>query len=356
MARQQSIFAPRRRKKRYGCLTVIFLFLIALGMLVGINSLANRFVKLAVQPITLPELPRKLEGYTILHLSDLNAATLGKDHEHLKKALALESYQAVFLTGDMVGKTGNAGPLLAILDMIGGKVPVFLIAGAGDPPPLISSPHGDSEVLAPYIRQAQAKGAVYLSKPQLLEVEGERLWFWPADLFELDLESARSAYSDRVTRLKASENPYSPENGAQLRLAEYQQKMVEVAISAKAHMKAGDTVIALRHHAPDAALLSELRQGAEASGAILPQVYLSGQFNGGQIRLPFLGPVYIPPQGDGRGGWFPGDEGFAGLTVYKGQAVYISPGLGVSSYYPFPLRFFNRPTATLIRLTRRLSR
>jgi predicted MPP superfamily phosphohydrolase len=354
MARRQSIFIPRRRKKRYGCLTVALLFLFSLGMVVGINSLANRFVKLEIQAITLPELPRKLEGFTILHLSDLNAATLGKDHEHLKKVLALESYQAVCLTGDMVGKTGDAGPLLALLDIFGGKVPVFLIAGGGDPAPLLSDPHGDSEVLAPYIRQAQAKGAVYLSKPQLLEIEGERLWFCPADMFELDLDSARRAYSDRIASLKGAENPYSPENGAQLRLAEYQLKMVEIAISAKAHMKAGDTAIALRYHAPDPALLSALRQDAQRTGAILPQVYLSGQFNGGQIRLPFLGPVYIPPQGDGRGGWLPGDAGFTGLEVYKGQAVYISPGLGVSSYYPLPLRLFNRPTATLIRLTRKL--
>jgi predicted MPP superfamily phosphohydrolase len=97
-----------------------------------------------------------------------------------------------------------------------------------------------------------------------------------------------------------------------------------------------------------------MRDAAESTGALLPQVYLSGQLNGGQARLPGLGPIYLPPQEGRTGGWLPGEEGISGLSVYKGQAVYISPGLGVSSYYPIPIRLFNRPTATLIQLTRRL--
>ncbi len=354
MARRQSLFAPRRRKKRYGCLTVLFLLLIALGVMVGLNSLANRFVKLTEQAITLPELPRALEGFSILHLSDLNAASLGANHEHLKKALEQESYQAVCLTGDMVGKSGNAQPLLTLLEVLGNKVPVFFIAGSSDPPPLLDTAHGDSEVFAPWVRQAQAKGASYLDRPWALEEEGSRIWFCPADMFELDLASARRAYQDRVNQLKASSNPAAPDTGVQLRLAEYQLRIVETKIAARAEIRPGDTIVALRHHPPDPEVLAEMRDAAESTGALLPQVYLSGQLNGGQARLPGLGPIYLPPQEGRTGGWLPGEEGISGLSVYKGQAVYISPGLGVSSYYPIPIRLFNRPTATLIQLTRRL--
>ena len=66
--------------------------------------------------------------------------------------------------------------------------------------------------------------------------------------------------------------------------------------------------------------------------------------------------MHIPVQPDGKGGFFPGDEGFTGLSIVKGYAVYISPGLGVSSYYPLPLRLFNRPAATLVRLTAQMTR
>ncbi len=349
-----NLFAPHRRKKRYGCLTVLFLLMISLGVVVGLNSLANRFVKLAVQPVTLPELPRELEKFTILHLSDLNAASLGRNHEHLRQALDKESFQAVCLTGDMVGKSRNVEPLLALLEVIGGRAPVFFIAGSGDPEPLLSAPRGGSEVLAPWVREAQAGGAAYLDRPWALEEEGKRIWFCPADMFELDLDNARRAYQERVRTLKASAGPASPENGAQLRLAEYQLKTVETKIAAKARMKAGDTVVALRHRPPDPDMLAEMRASAGKAGTLLPQLYLSGQLNGGQTCLPWLGPLYLPPQDDGRGGWLPGEKGISGLSVYQGQSVYISPGLGVSSYYPLPLRLFNRPTATLIELTSRL--
>ena len=100
MARRPGLFGPRRRRIRYGCLTVVFLLMISLGLMVGLNSLSNRFVRLAVQPLTLPELPRGLAGFEILHLSDLHGATLGANHEHLRKALEGESFQAVCLTGD----------------------------------------------------------------------------------------------------------------------------------------------------------------------------------------------------------------------------------------------------------------
>ena len=352
--RMESLFARKPRKKRYGCLTVLVLLLVSLGVMVGVNSLSNRFVRLAEQLVTLPELPQALEGFTILHLSDLNAASLGAEHEHLRNALDKESFQAVCLTGDMVGKSGNVKPLLALLDVIGSRAPVFFIAGSGDPQPLLGAAHGDSEVLAPWVRQAQSRGAVYLDRPWALEEEGSRIWFCPADLFELDLDNAARAYQERVKALKASDNPAAPETGAQLRLAEYHLKTIRIMQTARAQMKAGDTVVVLRHHPPDPAMLGEMREAAEKGGALLPQVYLSGQLNGGQIRLPWLGPLYLPPQADGRGGWLPGDEGISGLSVYKGQSVYISPGLGVSSYYPVPLRLFNRPTATMIKLTQRL--
>ncbi|MDD3573161.1 MAG: hypothetical protein PHP07_09490, partial [Eubacteriales bacterium] len=219
---------------------------------------------------------------------------------------------------------------------------------------ITGEPHGDAHVLAPYIKRAQAKGAVYLDWPVMLEEDGARIWFCPADLFELDLESARRAYQQRHEGLMAGDNPASPENAAQIRLVAYQLEMLADSIAARAEMKAEDTIVALRHRPPETRLLDELRQAAEGTAIFLPDIYLSGQYNNGQARLPGLGPIYLPPQADGRGGWLPGDEGISGLYFVKGQAVHISPGLGVSSYYPIPLRLFNRPAMTLIGLTSKL--
>lgn len=349
------LFAPRRRK-RTGCLTVALLLLATVLLVLSLNGLSNRYVRLETQGVTVLNLPGALEGFTILHLSDLNAASLGPGQSNLKTALGKESYQAVVLTGDMVGSSGKVQPLLDVLALIPPGVPVFLIAGDADPTPLLDKPHGDGGVKAPYILQAEAAGAIYLEAPYRLEVDGAALWFCPGELFFLDLKNAHFALSSQVSALLAAENPYESQTGAQLRHAQHRLAVMEEAINAMAMMKPEEPIIALTHHPVDSASLSELAQASQAGGMPEPSLFLSGQYNNGQVRLPGLGPVYIPRQQDGSGGFFPGDEGFAGLSITRGFPVHVSPGLGVSTYYPLPLRLFNRPAATLIRLTAKMTR
>jgi len=67
---------------------------------------------------------------------------------------------------------------------------------------------------------------------------------------------------------------------------------------------------------------------------------LSGHTHGGQIRLPFLKTIIAPGQG-----LFPkyGD----GFYKVKNCYLYISRGIGASR---IPIRFFNRPEITILRL------
>ncbi len=349
------LFSSRHRRHA-GCLTVILLLFAALALLLSLNGLSNRFVRLETRRVTVLNLPKALEKFAVLHLSDLNGARLGNQQENLRKTLGRESFQAVALTGDMVGRGGDAEPLMELLALLPQGVPAFLIAGDGDPAPLLSAPHGDSEVKAEYIRKAEALGAIYLEAPYPMTHEGQTVWFCPGDLFFYDLPSARSALALQVGTLRASENAYDPEIGAQLRFAEHRLKVTEQALEATDAMKPGDVIIALMHHPPGPDMLGDLSQSSRESGKPSPSLFLAGGFNNGQIRLPGLGPVFIPRQGDGRGGFFPGDEGFSGLSIIKGYPLYISPGLGVSDYYPLLLRLFNRPGATLLELTAQMTR
>ncbi len=349
------LFSPRRRR-HVGCLTVVLLLFAALALVLSLNGLSNRFVRLETRRVTVLNLPKTLEKFTVLHLSDLHGARLGNEQENLRKALDKESFQAVALTGDMVGRGGDTEPLMELLTLLPEGVPVFLIAGDGDPAPLLRTPHGDSEVKAEYIRRAEAMGAVYLEAPFRMTHEEQTVWFCPGDLFLYDLPSARNALAVQVETLRSSENAYDPEIGAQLRFAEHRLKVTEQALEATEAMKPGDVIIALMHHPPGPGILGELSLSSREGGKPSPSLFLAGGFNNGQIRLPGLGPVFIPRQGDGRGGLFPGDEGFTGLSIIKGFPLYISPGLGVSDYYPLPLRLFNRPGATLLELTAQMTR
>jgi hypothetical protein len=76
---------------------------------------------------------------------------------------------------------------------------------------------------------------------------------------------------------------------------------------------------------------------------------LAGHYNGGQWRLPLVGPVYVPELG-----WFPEDNQVQGLSYLEGIPQYVSPGLGSDPHYEYqPGRVFNPPVMTRIVLTRR---
>lgn len=65
---------------------------------------------------------------------------------------------------------------------------------------------------------------------------------------------------------------------------------------------------------------------------------LSGHTHGGQIRLPFLPPLWLPP---GCGGYV------EGWYQHSATRMYVSRGIGMSI---LPARFFSRPELTIITL------
>ena len=67
---------------------------------------------------------------------------------------------------------------------------------------------------------------------------------------------------------------------------------------------------------------------------------LAGHTHGGQICLPFIGPLYLPKYSDNL---------VYGLYRFNNTYIYISKGLGTYKYFPF--RFNCRPEITLIILT-----
>lgn len=357
MARRSGnqLFSPRRRRKT-GCVTVIVLFVLALVLTLSLNALANRFVRLDIRRVTILNLPRQLERFRILHLSDLNAAKLGNKQDNLSSALGKEAYNAVVMTGDMVGKSGNLKPLLEVGARLAPNIPKFFIPGDSDPAPYYMTPHGDEDVKAEYIRALEANGFIHLEVPYRHEEDGQVVWFCPGDLFMLDLDSAQFSLNELVNTLMASDNPYESATGAQLRYAQHRLDVIARSLEAMKEMKPEDTIIAVMHHPPDADQLGELAQRHKEEDGVTPSLFVAGQFNNGQARLPGLGPIYLPKLADGRGGFFPGDEGVSGLFITKGYPLHISPGLGVSGFYPVPLRLFNRPAVTILELTSRMTR
>jgi predicted MPP superfamily phosphohydrolase len=65
---------------------------------------------------------------------------------------------------------------------------------------------------------------------------------------------------------------------------------------------------------------------------------LAGHSHGGQVRIPFYGPVIVP---------FLVDEYDLGLFQTKAGPLYVNPGIG---WFPYPIRFNCRPEITVIEI------
>lgn len=118
-----------------------------------------------------------LEGYTLLHISDLKGASYGANQSRIRFALQKEDFDAVVLTGDMVSSRGNAQPLYTLIEMLHELkpgVPIYMIPGDKDPLPASMS-YGPAAVRSPPGCSAQGgRGAQLLSAPVRIERDGAR--------------------------------------------------------------------------------------------------------------------------------------------------------------------------------------
>ena len=73
-------------------------------------------------------------------------------------------------------------------------------------------------------------------------------------------------------------------------------------------------------------------------GGGLFDLILAGHSHGGQVRIPFFGPIIVPSMVD---------EYDLGLFQTKSGPLYVTSGIG---WYPVPIRFNCRPEITVIEI------
>lgn len=349
------IFAPRRKTHpfRTFMLWLLALMLLACAAVLILNLASNSQVEYLIQRVTVESLPGDLESFSILHLSDLHAASLGPDGSALKKVITQKNVSCIVLTGDMVGESGNVEPLLQLLDMTPKDVSVYLVAGDSDPPPLNPAAHGSISPYADWLQAAVEHGAIYLDEPES-QVRGDStLWLVPEYLYSLDLDSAQAAYTAQRDALRGDELILTDDQAAQLRVAEYQLEKIASIREKLALITEEDIQVAVSHLPLDEEYVSTMLQWttkADVFSFHRVSLILAGHYCGGQWRLPQLGALYCPAFG-----WFPEDSQIVGLDYLSGIPQYISPGLGASPYYTFqPGRLFNSPAITYVQLTNRM--
>lgn len=356
MRKERALFQEKERRNVSGCLVYPLLLVLVVAVITALNLVNSGRVVLEKQSITVPSISSDLDKFKILHISDLHGKEFGADHSTIENILKGSSYRAVCITGDVCDKDGNYDAFLKLIALFPEEVPVFFIAGDEDPEPIITTPHGSDAVKADYVLAAEAMGAIYLDAPYKLTVGKSNIWFCPESVYGLDLDSTRAAYQSRREMLTQNQDEYKPENAAQIRAIDYRMGVLDQIEAAFNEMQPTDAQIALTHHPLSEETLNLLQQwaGSEQNDFLRSvSLILAGHYNGGQIRIPFVGALKAPASAGGQ--WFPKDHTMVGMSVVHGVTQYISPGLGVSDDYAIPLRIFNTPAITLITLTSRMT-
>ena len=331
-------FFETRKKKSLARRLLWLAALLLLALLLG-NFAVNQFVFVRRVEVPVTGLPEAFDGYTLLHISDLKGALFGAGQSRLAFALRGADFDAVALTGDMVSARGNAEPLYALIEALrdmNPAAPIYFIAGDDDPEPASMDYATGGSPFAPWVLGARQRGATLLSAPQSVERGAERIWLATSSQLSLDLDTMQRQFELQylAARRDGDEN--------EIELAEYNLQWLTQTRAARQLIKDASAVVTLTHVPPAAQDLSTQID-----------LVLCGHYLGGLMRLPGVGPLFIPSLSLPRYGLFPGAQAYAGLQRVGRTSVYASSGLGSedSHYPPFFFRLFNPPAVTLVTLT-----
>lgn len=351
--RNNDIFAQPKQRRGIGCLVVILLLIVSLsGAGYLLNHAANQRVELLQEKVSVMSLDKAYEGFAILHLSDLHASAIGSDTALWQQLLFGKTFHAVVLSGDMVGRSGNAEPMLSLihtLQLIKPDVPIYFISGDEDPTPVLSTPHGTADVLADWVRAAQQMGAIYLDAPAAQTVGKRTVWFVPEYLYDVDSAIMAATLTAQLQDMEAAGKQYENEGGAVYRALQYRLDAARRTLSAIEQMNPADLQVAVNHAPLESAYIrSSLEWSSQQKVFHFRSIslLLCGDTCAGQWRLPGVGAVYVPEMG-----WFPGDEGVRGMQRVNSINQYVSPGLGANGAHPLPGRLMNPPAASIVKFT-----
>lgn len=331
-------FFDVRRKKPLHMRLALYFFLLFWAVL-AVNLLVNQFVHIRRVQVPVTGLHEDFDGYTLLHISDLKGESFGSEQRLFASALGKSEFDAVVVTGDMISDLGNAQPFYALIDQLRAlqpDAPIYFISGDRDPSVTSRDYFTGGSPFAPWVLGAQQRGAQLLSAPLAITKGDQSLWLTTGSLLNLDLETMQGQFE--LQYLSALDD--GDENA--IELAAYNLSWLEQTRDARRAMTDQDAVVCLMHAPPTQ---DELQEQID--------LLLCGHTLGGLMRLPLVGPVFMPSSSLPRYGLFPGSHAGAGLSQQGRTKVYINSGLGgdASEYPFFFFRLFNPPSVTLITLT-----
>lgn len=299
----------------------------------------NQRIVVREYAVTHPQVPPAFDGYRIVFVSDLEGRTFGDRQSRLVQRIVEQRPDLVVLGGDYIDEEApSVNPVATLVTGLRQSLnaPIYFVLGPKDR--YVESDYGDDTVL----RELTDRGARYLNGPVRIERGSDHTW----------LAGLRVAFAVDPANLPDYFRAH-PE------VSYLEREYVERGTEFWYHSTPSDFVIVVDHKPlPN---FSRYLAGIEprVAQAVADRVdiagtytdhdlYLAGHTHGGQIRLPFIGPLVHP---DGR--LFPGDDYVKGLFVDEdGRYQIVGAGLGASGPRWARFRFLNPPEIVLAILTR----
>ena len=270
------------KKAVYLCLLIFFAWIL----------LDNFLIHTTYTNVQIEGLPASFDGYRIVQVSDLHNNLYGKDQSYLISCIRAAKPDIIVITGDLIDRnTADVDNAMAFVERAVKIAPVFYVSG-----------NHESAILEKFkdlmIRMGQV-GVTELENAKCPLISGED---------SITLAGIRDPAFDWG---KTGEDAA----GAEIKKALEGQDRGQVTI--------------LLSHRP------ELIKTYSENGIDL---VLTGHAHGGQVRLPFIGPVYSPSQG-----LFP--KFTTGIYREGKTQMYVSRGIG-NGIAPF--RFNDGPELAVL--------
>lgn len=176
-------------------------------------------------------------------------------------------------------------------------------------------------------------GVTVLLAPVEIKKENESIWFVP----ELSWADIQMNYLNAEDDMFENSEDYQNVISYGLELQKWYAQL----------NNNGDVKIRVNHFPIQANMTQE---DWDALGYIDYDLSIAGHYHGGQLRLPFIGALYIPSPTSGIiNGYFPTQKEVKGLNQIHNMQQYISAGLGSSASISFlDFRLFNTPEINII--------
>lgn len=305
----------------------------------------NNRVIVEEQEIYLDNLPKEFDGYRILQISDLHSKYFGEKQERLLSLVNSLEYDCIMFTGDMNKNTEDeysetSKAFLELAENIKNKENMIWVDGNTDVSVILCVEGFSTGELTSAGKRLEQMGICVLTEPFAVEKNGQRIWIVP-DM--MDKFSLTTMYEPSALNMM----------GISEEMDEY-EKIISYGKTLKQwydYFKNNEDEVMIRvDHYP---LQTDLTED-EWHSCGLPDydLSISGHYHGGQIRLPFIGALYIPSPTSGvNNGYFPEQNEVKGLNQFMNTQQYISAGLGSSATITFlDFRLFNTPEINLITL------